>query len=352
MAVGRERERGGFRRPTIHDVAALSGVSKSTVSNVLRGAGSTSEATRERVLDAITTLGYRPNAAARNLVQQRTQLIGVVVGDLANAFNADLVKRIERSASEHRYTTLVCNTDGDPQLEKSRIDALLEQRVDGIAMLQFSGDRAVLSQLLADRVPVVMISCWAEYADCVAVDEQGAVALAVEHLVGLGHRRIAHVADPGMEATTRRARRDAFELALLRAGIQPRPVWTLSWDDEEAGARTALGELFAGDDGPTAMVAANDFTAIRLLEELEDLDLRVPRDVSVVGFDGISVGALSRIALTTVAQPCEALAELGLQTLLERIGGGPEADVRQQRLPGELIVRGSTEPPRGGPDAA
>jgi LacI family transcriptional regulator len=114
-----------FRRPTIHDVAARSGVSKSTVSNVLREAGGVSDATRERVLAAVEALGYRPNAAARNLVQRRTNLIGVVVWDLANAFDAELVKRLEQHASARGYATIVCNTAGRPELEASRIEALL-----------------------------------------------------------------------------------------------------------------------------------------------------------------------------------------------------------------------------------
>ena len=128
----------------------MSGVSKSTVSNVVRESGTVSAPTRARVLDAVAKLGYRPNATARNLLLRRTNLIGVVVGDVANAFDAELVKGIERYAAASGFTTLVCNTGGDARLEASRIEALLEQRVDGIVLLDFTGDRAVLSQL-SDR---------------------------------------------------------------------------------------------------------------------------------------------------------------------------------------------------------
>jgi DNA-binding LacI/PurR family transcriptional regulator len=125
-----ERDGGeaAFRRPTINDVAALSGVSKSTVSNVMRGTGSVSDATRRRVVEAVDRLGYRPNATARNLVMQRTNLIGVVVGDLANDFDAELVKRIEQQASAAGYTTLVCNTGGHAEREGSRIEASTASR--------------------------------------------------------------------------------------------------------------------------------------------------------------------------------------------------------------------------------
>jgi LacI family transcriptional regulator len=324
----------GFRRPTIHDVAAASGVSKSTVSNVMRGASGPSAETRARVLAAVESLGYRPNAAARNLVQRRTNLLGVVVWDLANAFDAELVKRIELHASEHGYTTIVCNTGGRPELEASRIDALLEQRVDGLALLDFTGDRAVLSRLLADRVPVVMVSCWADYADCVAVDDRAGIALAVEHLVALGHERIGYVSQRAMEATTKRARAEAFERALERRGLEPRG----EVDEED------VGELLRGSRRPTALVAATDHVAVRLIERLDAAGVRVPDDVSIVGFDGIAIGALSRIGLTTVAQPGDELARQAVSLLLNRIARGHDAAPEQHRLTPQLVIRASTAP--------
>ncbi|HEX8854183.1 MAG TPA: LacI family DNA-binding transcriptional regulator [Thermoleophilaceae bacterium] len=334
-----------FRRPTINDVAALSGVSKSTVSNVMRGTGSVSAGTRARVLEAVAALGYRPNATARNLVLQRTNLIGVVVGDLANAFDAELVKRIEQQASGRGYTTLVCNTGGHAEREGSRIEALLEQRVDGIALLDFTGDRAVLSQLLGERVPVVMVSCWSDYTDCVAVDDMVGVELAVEHLVALGHKRIAHVVDPLMEVTTRRARAEAFERAMLRGGVSPRSEWTLVFDPDDEDGERELMSLFSAAERPTAVAAANDYTAIRLMELLERHGIQVPADVSLVGFDGIEIAGLSRIALTTVTQPRDELAARAVELLLHRIEGDDDAPPARHRMNPALVVRHSTAPP-------
>jgi DNA-binding LacI/PurR family transcriptional regulator len=323
-----------FRRPTIHDVAARSGVSKSTVSNVMRDAGGVSAATRDRVLAAVEELGYRPNAAARNLVQRRTNLIGVVVWDLANAFDAELVKRLEQHASARGYATIVCNTAGRPELEASRIEALLEQRVDGIALLDFTGDRAVLSRLFADRVPVVMASCWADYADSVAIDDQAGIGLAVEHLVELGHERIGYISQPFMDATTKRARAAGFERALLRHGLAPGGEWTLSDDFVETA--------FGGGERPTALVAATDHIAVRLIERLEAAGIAVPADVSLVGFDGIAIGALARIALTTVVQPADELARQAVALLFNRIERGHDAAPEQHRLAPRLVLRGST----------
>jgi DNA-binding LacI/PurR family transcriptional regulator len=333
----------GPRRPTINDVAALSGVSKATVSNVLRDTGSVSAATRARVRQAISTLGYRPNAAARTLVRQRTNLLGIVVGSLGNAFNAELVERIEQAASEHELTTLICTTGGRPEDEANRIETLLEQRVDGIAMLQFSGDRLLMSQLLSERVPVVMVSCWDDYTDCVAVDDYAGIELAIDHLLALGHRRIGYVTDELIESTTRRVRLDAFQRALLRYGLEFQPDWVIHGHPDGAEEHR-LAEVWDGEVHPTAMVATNDNVSISLIEQLEAGGRRVPLDVSVVGFDGAAIGALSRIALTTVAQPAERLAQESVALLLERIARGPAAPLKHLRLEPTLITRGSTAP--------
>ncbi|MGI8571466.1 MAG: LacI family DNA-binding transcriptional regulator [Solirubrobacteraceae bacterium] len=332
-----------FRRPTINDVASLSGVSKATVSNVVRETGSVSEATRARVLDAIATLRYRPNAAARNLARQRTDVLGVVVGNFGNAFNAEMVEQIEYAASERKFTTLVCTTGRHPEDEATKIAALLEQRVAGIAMLQFSGDRRLMTQLLAEHVPVVMVSCWDDYTDCVAVDDFAGLELAVGHLTGLGHRRIAYVTDELVENTTRRVRLDAFERALLRHGLDFHRDWVIHGD--LGGAEPdRLNALFESTDHPDAIVATNDNIAITLIEQLEARGRRVPEDVSIVGFDGSRVGGLSRIALTTIAQPVERLARSSLDLVLERIASPTLAARRHVRLEPRLIVRESTAP--------
>jgi LacI family transcriptional regulator len=313
-------------RPTIFDVARRSGVSKSTVSNVLRGSVAVSPDLQRRVHAAVAELGYRPNAVARQLVLRRTSTIGLVVGDLGNPFYAELVKLLERHAHERGYSTSVSNTDGHPEREAARVAALLEQRVAGIAMLQFSGDRAILDELLAERVPVAVVSSTDPRADSVGVDERRGVALAVGHLAGLGHRGLAYVTSPLVEERTNRARRDSFTRACTREGCD--------------GTALVLGEPLP--EGVTGVAAANDMIAIELVERLEAGGLRVPEDVSVVGFDGIGVGALARIGLTTVGQPRAALAETGVRLLLERIDGAPDAPPRSVLLEPELIVRSTT----------
>lgn len=323
-------------RPTIVDVAALSGVSKSTVSNVLRGTGRVSEATRSRVLDSMEALGYRPNSAARDLVRRRSNTIGVVLGDLANTFYAELVKLLELRISAAAYTTIVCNTDGQLGLERARVDMLLERAVSGVVMLQFSGDRSVLDDLVAARVPVVVISCWEESADCVAVDDHAGMTAAVEHLFGLGHRRIAHVTSHLVEDTTQAARYAGYEHAMRTHGLSPRLL-----DADTTDATT----LTSAPDAPTAFAAANDLIAVRLIDTLEATGLQVPTDISVVGFDGTDLGAHSRIGLTTIAQPRADLISHGIDLLLSRMHSeGATIPARHVRLTPELVIRASTAP--------
>ena len=306
-------------RPTIRDVAQRSGVSKSTVSNVIRGGAHVSVDRRRRVLAAVEELGYRPNALARQLVLQRTSTIGVVVGDLANPFYGELVKLLERHAQEVGYVTTVSNTDGHPEREAARVETLLQQRVAGIAMLQFSGDRAILDDVIADGTPVAVVSSTDPRVDSVGVDEQRGLALAVRHLAELGHERIAYVTSPLVEERTNTARYESFVRACR-----------------------AYGCTEAHLDDATAVAAANDILAIELVDELERSGRRVPRDVSVVGFDGIAVGALARVGLTTVAQPHDELARTGIRLLLDRIERGAGGPPRRILLEPQLVVRTTT----------
>lgn len=336
------------QRPTIVDVADRSGVSKSTVSNVIRGAANVSDATRERVLAAVDELGYRPNGLARQLVQQRTSTIGVVVGDLTNPIYSELVKLLEQHALALGYTTMVSNTDGHPEREAARIEALLERRVAGIAMLQFSGGRSVIDELHADGVAVTVISCFEERADCVTVDESKGLAIAVRHLAELGHERLAYVTSPLVEGHTNRARHESFLRECARAGCSETAVVTLDVEAvlaHDPEATRGLAQLLESSRRPTGFAAANDIAAIALIETAERLGASVPRDVSVVGFDGIALGGLSRIALTTVAQPREQMAEIGMRLLMDRIDGRTTSSPRHVLLEPELVVRATTAPP-------
>jgi LacI family transcriptional regulator len=334
-------------QPTIRDVARAAGVSKSTVSNVIRDAGRTTAATRERVRAAISAVGYRPNAIARSLVQRRTTTVGILVGDLANPFYSELAKLVEQRLAAAGYAAIICNTDGHAASERARIESLLEHRAAGIAMLQTSGEWSVADELRSQGVPLVVVSCWDDSTSCVAVDDAAGTRLAVEHLSSLGHRRIAYLSSGLVEPQTDAARVAGYRSALRAAGGRPAKRLELRWEkpayltsDSEIAHR--IEAVLRGPAPPTAFVVSNDLVAIDLVETLGVLGFRVPDDVSVVGFDNIALAGLARVSLTTIAQPRETLADVGASILLERIERGDDGPPRRVRLAPELVVRAST----------
>ena len=343
MATTEER-----RHPTILDVAVRAGVSKSTVSNVVRAVPGVSEATRRRVLDAIEELGYRPNVLARQLVQRRTSILGVVVGDLANPFFAEMAKSLERHAAAHGYTAMFCNTEGDSESELAGVETLLQHRVAGIVFLTFSGDSRTMDVVLARGVPVVFISCGAEWADVVSVDDALGGRIATQHLLDAGHRRIAYLSIPELEDESDRLRCQGCSAAVSGAGLAP-PV-VISWSPSSDHAlidrvEGSLRDVFSGAQRVTGVFASNDVAAIALQEFADRVGLHVPNDLSIVGFDDVPMAGLARIALTTVAQPRDELARLGIARIAGRIEGKVDGPPSRSHVDVQLIERGSTAPP-------
>ena len=334
-----------FRKPpTILDVALEAGVSKSTVSNVVREATGVSEATRGRVRDAIERLGYRPNVIARQLVKRRTQVLGVVVGDLFNPFFAEMAKMIERHAAARGYTAMFCNTEGDSQSEIEGVESLLEHRVAGIVFLASSGESRAMSEAVEQQVPVIFVACSGDSGDVVSVDDVQGGKLATQHLIDAGHRRIAYLSVPELEERSDLMRLQGYADALRAAGLGPplRISWSPPADQAVVdGEACKLVDVLTGSD---RVFASNDFAGIYLQEFADRYHLRVPGDLSIVGFDDIAMSGLARIALTTVAQPREQLARLGIETLVARIEGKLTGPLQTRLVGVELVRRMSTAP--------
>jgi LacI family transcriptional regulator len=338
------------RRPaTIVEVAAEAGVSKSTVSNVIRGAPRIAEPTRERVVAAIERLGYRPNVLARQLVQQRTTTIGVLVGDLSNSFYAEMATRIERAAFARGYTTMFCNVEGEDGQSAGGVETLLQHRVAGIMFLAFFGRSTAVRQMLSNDLPVVFVGLREQWGDSVAVDDALGGRLATEHVTARGHVRVAYATTPTVEPRTARARHAGHRSAMEAAGLPAGPA--IDWDPRSGwaridGRRVRMADVLLGPDAPTAVFCSTDSGAIALIDLADQLGLQVPADLSVVGFDNVAIAGLSRISLTTVAQPLDTLARRGVETLLARLGGELGPRRRHIVVDPELVVRGSAGPPK------
>ena len=338
-------ERGG-RHPTLGDVAQLAGVSPSTVSNVVRGADVVATRTRRRVQAAIDELGYRPNALARSLLQGRAPTIGIIARDLANPFFAEMAALVEREVARFGFATMLCATEGDRDREDQAIGLMLENRDSGLVFLSFLGRPSLIGTKINGQIPVVFVAAEEPWADSVTVDEHRGGELVAAHLIELGHRRLAFVGPHEPDRADAR-RLEGFLRAAADANLQPTVV---AWDPPDGtptvGGRVAdWHEILVGADAVTGVFAANDFAAIDLLDVADALEVDIPQQLSVVGFDDVDMARLRRINLTTVSQPRQALVRLGVEALLGRIEGRIEGDPHLTLVSVILKVRGSSGPP-------
>jgi LacI family transcriptional regulator len=310
---------------TLNDVARRAGVSKSTVSNVVRGAAPVAPSTRRRVEGAISELGYRPNEVARALKQRSTQTLGLVITDTVNPFAASLAQAVVRRARRDGYAVLIADTDGDPQIEAAQVRALVARRVDGVIFGALTEGSTNLGDLLDREVPTVLASFGGgldRRAGAIDIDEEEAMDNVVQYLADLGHERIAFARQHAREADVDR-RPTAFSHAMRRRKLQEVSL----------------------EDAPTAICCMNDGVAIDLMDSLERSGRRVPEDVSVVGFDDVPLASHRRIRLTTVRQDAAMIGARAAEMLLSAVAEGRPVE-RRELLRGELIVRESTGPRR------
>jgi LacI family transcriptional regulator len=338
---------GGPQPARIKDVAALAGVSTATVSHVINNTKYVTDETRRNVLEAIEKANYHPNAQARSLALGRTNIIGLLVSDIANPFFPDLVKSIETAAFERGYSVILLNTNYDANRAADYVKRLIGLKVAGVALMTAELDAQLIADLVEKNISVVSQNFGAvgENMSSVAVDFASGVEEAVKHLASLGHRHIAHVAGPSrLNATD--VRREAFLSAVARH-IPDAQVAVYEGDFKFDGGRRAASEILADGDLPTAIFTANDMMAFGVMKELRGAGLSIPQDVSLVGFDDIAFAELTEPPLTTVVLSRVELGRRTVEALMSNIERPNEKGV-EARIPTYLIKRGSTAPPRRG----
>lgn len=334
-------------RPTIIDVAASAGVSKSLVSLVLRGSSSVSEEKRRLVLAAAAELGYRPNGVARSLVQRRSNLFGVLLSDLHNPFFAEVIDGVQAEAGAKGYNTIMSVVDHRALAERRALDTLLELRIDGLILASPMLEINAIT-LASKEVPVVLVARRARMGsvDSVSNDDPTGAALVVQHLADLGHQNIAHIDGGGGAGAAER--RKGYERAMQRRGLEAH-IRVIPGSYTDDGGRQGVAALFDGEPPhPTAIFVANDLAALGALSALSERGLRVPEDVSVVGYDNTALAAVSQINLTTVDQPRPDMGRTAVTLLLERLAGRRDT-ARHVLMPPTLVVRGTTAPRRATP---
>jgi DNA-binding LacI/PurR family transcriptional regulator len=331
------------RRVTMEDVAREADVSRALVSLVMRDSPKVSEKRRARVLDAAQRLGYRPNAIARHLASRRTHTVGVLLNELHNPFYAEIMDGVYEVSDELDYHVLIGASGGRAGGERATLETLLNLRVEGVIMI---GPRLPASVIAAAGAwtPTVVVArpVRAPQVDSIMDDEHLGARLVVQHLAGLGHRRILHIdGGRGAGASTRRA---CYAAAMRDAGLDEE-VRVFPGDYNDVAGARAAARLIASGDLPTAIFAANDFVATGAIDQFDEAGMSVPGDISIVGYDNIFLAALRRLALTTINQPRADMGRLAVRSLVERIEGTRSAPARYRLAP-ELIVRDTTGPPR------
>ena len=335
------------QRITIADVAALAGVHKATVSRALnkRTEHQVNAATVRRVRKAAAELGYVANAVARGLRTNSSMIVGVILPDLTNPLFPPMVRGIEYYLAPRGYTALIVNTDGDDELERDAFNTLLERRVDGFIIATGQAEHQLMVDAHERGIHAVMLNRGTVEVPypLVTGDDAAGVAAVVEHLVGLGHRDIMHVAGP-KGFTTSTTRSDAFLDAARRYPQVHATIRTAPSLSIRAGI-TAMDELQASAELPTAIVAGNDMLAVGILRSMRAHGLRCPDDVSVVGFNDMLFTEDFNPPLTTVRVPHFEMGAEAARLLLDDLSADRQRAVTVS-LPASLIVRESTAPPR------
>jgi DNA-binding LacI/PurR family transcriptional regulator len=327
------------RTPNMYDVAARAGVSHQTVSRVVNGFDSIRPETRDRVLAAISELGYRRNVAARTLATRRSRAIGVLAPAVTDYGPTSTVQGIEVAARAAGYHSLVTTAADDRDSIVSGLGFLLDQAIEALVVI--APQQRVLEALreLDIRVPIATLQA-VELGSgtAVSVDQAAGAMLVMEHLLALGHRRIQHLSGP-LETLEAAARHAAYEAALRAVSLAVPELIVGDWT-AESGSRAA--SRLAADT--TAVFSANDQMALGLIHGLVDLGRSVPRDVSVVGFDDVPEARFYLPSLTTVRQDFEQIGRVAVESLIRQIEGGTAPQVAP--LEAQLIVRDSTAAPR------
>ncbi|MCP5159296.1 MAG: LacI family DNA-binding transcriptional regulator [Gammaproteobacteria bacterium] len=321
----------------IKDVAKQAGVSVASVSRVLAGHTGVTEATRQRVLDAVQALDYRPDLAARRLRSRRTDTIGLIVSDIRNPFFTEISRAVEDMAYQHRMRVILCNADEDPEKEALYLDLMRDENVSGVIL---SPSLSILARFRTGDYPfpiVLVDRCDRETtADAVVLDNVDAAYRLTVHLIEQGYRRIAFIS--GANSATGRQRQEGYVMAMATHGLE---TLTKAAPATVDAARVAAIELVQRQSLPDALVGSNGLILLGLVEALRETHLQFPEQIGLAGFDDLPWTRLVGPGITVIAQPTYDIGQAAIELLLQRIAH-PSQSVRRVVLRGELRERGSS----------
>ena len=329
------------RQPSIKDIARLAKVSHPTVSRALQNSPLVNAKTAAKIRKIAEDSGYRASAVARGLVTRKTRTIGLVVTTVNDPFAGEVALGIEQAANDYGYSVFLANSNAEPERERKMVQTFAEQRVDGIVVTSSRVGAAYLPLLAEMMVPIVLVNDQypGEYMHSVMIENVEGSRAATEHLIALGHRRIAYIGDrSGYQSDIERL--EGYKQALAKAEIAFDPALSVKGDSTAEAAIEAVNGLLALDRPPTAICCYNDITALGAMRAIHARGLRAPDDISITGFDDLFFASYLQPPLTTVRQPMRRMGQMAMENLMKLMSG--EESVAQVRVKTELIVRGST----------
>lgn len=327
---------------TMKDIARLVGVSTSTVSHVINKSRFVSDEIAERVNNAAQQLNYAPSALARSLKMNRTKTIGMLVTTSTNPFFGEVVKGVERSCYHQGYNLILCNTEGDNQRMKASINTLLQKRVDGLLLMcsTLEGERLDVFDRYPD-IPIVVMD-WGPIlfaSDKIQDNSLQGGYMAAKHLIECGHKEIGCITGPLIRHQAQ-MRYEGYKRALAEAGIAMNPDWIVESDFECEGGYQAFEKLYQRGKLPSALFVSNDMMAMGVIQAASQRGLRVPDDLSLIGYDDVHIAKFMTPALTTIHQPKYRLGKAAVDTLLYRLEN-PDTTAQVVQLEPTLVVRNS-----------
>ena len=328
----------------IRQIAKRAKVSTATVSRTINRVPTVDPELAKRVWQVVEQLGYYPNTQARALVSGRTRIFGLIVSDVTNPFFPEIIQSFEDIAVEHGYEILLTSTVHDPKRMEVSVRRMIERRVEGVAILTFGMEESLLEGLRGRKVPLVFIDVGPRLprVSNIKIDYHHGIRQAVRHLADLGHRRIAFIAGP-LSLQSAATRKQAFEASLLEAGLQVDRELVVEGDHTMEGGMRAFAHLVKRRLHPTAVMCSNDMTAIGVMREAYDKGIRIPEELSVIGFDDIRLARFVTPPLTTVRMSQTEIARLAFKALLAEMDQHASANPGAEYvLETNLVLRSST----------
>lgn len=331
----------------IKAVAKRAGVSTATVSRTINGSAKVTPRTAARVRAAIQDLNFYPNTNARALGSGRSSLYGLIISDITNPFFPEIAKAFEDVAVEHGQEVLMANTNYDPVRMETCVRRMLQRKVDGVAIMTSEMDDKLVKVLSGRNIPIVFLDTGqpGPGVSVVRINYAGGVDSGMDHLVGLGHRRFAFISGP-LQLVSALTRFRAFNEGMARNHLVTHQALVREGNHRVDGGHSAMAKILESGARPTAVIASNDLTAIGAMGAIYEHGLRVPEDISVLGYDDIQLSAFTRPALTTISLPRDEIARTAFRSLFRAYspGASKPIDGEEYLVQSTLIVRKSTGP--------